>query len=74
MKVYGSTPPGRKPIAEWTQEEIDYEFARSLMIVDRLSKGLPIRGLDPVVLDRVAEAFRAAEPSVQARERHRRAG
>lgn len=62
-----------KPLTEWTQTEIDYEFARSLMIVGRLAQGLPITGIDPVILDRAAAAFRAAEPSVEAKRRTRAA-
>lgn len=51
-----------------TPEEADYEYLRSLMLLEHFATGVPV-DVDPMVLDRAAAAFRAAEPSAQARKR-----
>lgn len=56
-----TTDPQPRPISDMTQEEIDFEVIRSEVILDRLSKGLPVGGLPPVVLDRIADVLWAPE-------------
>lgn len=52
-----------------TPEDGDWAVAWSHVFLDCLAKGLPVTIEDPVILDRAAAAFRAAEPSAAARRR-----
>jgi hypothetical protein len=54
-----------------TAEEGEREAVRGQVIADCLARDIPVKIKDPVILDRAAAAFRAAEPSIEARRRKR---
>lgn len=60
MPTTTTSVPDPRPLADWSQAEIDHAHARGRMIADCLSRRASIAITNGRVLDRVAEVLRQA--------------